>query len=120
MDYSHIDSTRNLNTTLFRNKFRTALCKVLLKLENRLNEEKTKDTINVHACSICTGQEKCSVVERKNRERMESEREKILKLFKVQETETWLENVLIGGTKYQEQHARESLCVLCHCAITVS
>ena len=110
MDYSHIDSTRNLNSTLFKNKFRRTLCNILLNLENRLNEAKSNGTADVHSIP---GRIKFSEDEKKNRELVDSGRAKVLKSFKVQEIESWLENKLenklVLKEKSQEPCPSESL-----------
>ena len=118
MDYSHIDSTRNLNSTLFKNKFRKALCSILLELEHRLKKEGTTD---VHILSNHTDLEKYSEDEKRKRELINFEREKLLKSFKVQVLESWLEKTPVETVKSPEKCTGESLVLyLCYNSPLVS
>jgi hypothetical protein len=102
-DYSHIDSTRNLNTTLFKNNFRRALCNILLRLENQLKELHKKKTVTSDLSKKPMRTENGNYVkndDKRTRNLVDFQRQKILKSFMVQEIEQcqlqWLEKRLIG------------------------
>mmetsp|Transcript_60930 Transcript_60930/g.127721 ORF Transcript_60930/g.127721 Transcript_60930/m.127721 type:complete len:990 (-) Transcript_60930:733-3702(-) len=88
-DYSHIDSTRNLNTKLFNNKFIEILCKILYELDSRLIN--AQRTANWAVQAESNGEE----VEQRPKT-MDSERKKLLKSFQLRQKELLLENELTG------------------------
>lgn len=103
LDYSHIDSTRNLNTRLFKDKFKEPLCKLLCSLESQLRDSQRMGSAATAMPSVQDNDDE------NVRNIIDSERGRILKWYRTTKVEKWLKNELAKNEKHKLLSTQEKV-----------